>query len=100
MTAQDEWGPWIEHDGNGCPCVGEYAHTVKINGNEWFGIAGVNAIAIFGSANVPGSAWVHKRAIGYDNNWVIRYRIRKPRGMAILESIMTDLPMPTKRVDA
>ena len=91
----DEWGPWIQHDGNGCPCVGEYVHRVFdvgvdiLNGervtesNEDIGIV------------VPeeGLSWCGVTSWrGFRVPQVIRYRIRKPRGMVILENLLADMP--------
>lgn len=87
----DEWGPWIEHDGKGCPCVGKFVHVVfdrpgiSPDGtitSEEFGIAGQHG----------GESWlwlpVYTR--------VIRYRIRKPRGLTILEELLQSLPAPER----
>lgn len=86
----DEWGPWIEHDGKGCPCVGKYVEVEHYH--FYHGEARRMIIPCVNGEN----GWDNRPN---DSN-VIRYRIRKPRGMAILESILTDLPMPTERVDA
>ena len=94
----DEWGPWIEHDGKGCPCEGNVAHLIVgfdghadpkldpappygqiveiISDDEWIEIA----------QNDEGWTWTR----GYYP--VIRYRIRKPRGMVILETLLADIP--------
>jgi hypothetical protein len=99
-----EWGPWIEHDGKGCPCVGQFVHVVfkrdvkpknsgagsgrYINKREWIGITNPTS---------AGGSW----------NWntgfvpIVRYRIRKPRGLTILENLISDLPVPVgPKVDA
>jgi hypothetical protein len=87
---QDEWGPWIEHDGRGCPCVGRYVqaeHNQEIT--DWSGPK--NAIIngrFVTSIATNGRSWIW--ADGFTK--IIRYRIRKPRGMAILESLLANLP--------
>lgn len=85
----EEWGAWIEHDGKGCPCVGQYAHVVSDCGDEFIGIVGSHPQ--FNVSRYPGGSW----------NWknrhlarVLRYRIRKPRGLTILENLIADLPAP------
>lgn len=25
---EEDWGPWIEHDGKGCPCAGMHVEVV------------------------------------------------------------------------
>jgi len=98
-----EWGPWIEHDGKGCPCVGAWVLAqglAKPGGDlieheflakdfaEWYW-AFFGAIG-FGDAGKP-------RICGK----IIRYRIRKPRGLTILENLIADLPAPVgPKVDA
>lgn len=92
----EEWGPWIEHDGKGCPCVGEFVHLVAYGGQEDLG--------------VPTSGLSVPPPPGFWNTWfwdsippwksaarVIRYRIRKPRGLTILEGLLENLP---EEVDA
>jgi hypothetical protein len=79
------WGPWIEHDGKGCPCHPECTTDVWLRrectpkfcprpAREW--------------------DWPWGGDVGGD---VIHYRILKPRGMTILEGLLENLP---ERVDA
>jgi hypothetical protein len=77
----EEWGPWVEHDGKGCPCVGMWVHRVFLDNSERNGIL------------VPQSwmmSW-HWKSLDRDG-WsmtprqtraipVTRYRIRKPRAL-------------------
>ena len=78
MSDDNEWGPWIEHDGNGCPCKGMFVHVVFQDEHEWECIAG----------SFGGQSW----------DWttgctrIVRYRIRKPRGLTILEDLLENLP--------
>lgn len=84
---KDGWGPWIEHDGRGCPCVGMYAqvvfwykikkapsHYVRISDKSLEGIVSRDP------KGASGNSWDWRRG-----NPVERYRIRKPRGMEVLE---------------
>lgn len=97
-----EWGPWIEHDGKGCPCVGQLVQIVeRDHGVSPPRIAG----AMFdGTESWSGSGW-HWAVIPYGPDgveWdpIIRYRIRKPRGLTILEQVLSDLPVPLIRESA
>lgn len=83
----EEWGPWIEHDGHGCPCVGQYGMAEFDEGRPKI-LEGV----IYGFPN----AWRFDLPRVY-GAWgkAIRYRIRKPRGMTILENLIADLPAPS-----
>ncbi len=83
MTDGPEWGPWVEHDGKGCPCVGEFIdfhcayrdkseqrHMGRVS--QWFAASGV---------------WHSPHLFVF-----LRYRIRKPRGLTILEGLLENLP--------
>lgn len=80
----EEWGPWIEHDGKGCPCAGQWTEGVNLNGRSREGIA-----------SQAGAGWVW--LMPHPRESVIRYRIRRPKGMAILDAILRNLP---ERIDA
>jgi hypothetical protein len=59
---------------------GRWVHG-KIAGNIWEGVA------------TGKTGWV----FGTHHNWVIRYRIRRPKGMEALDRILANLP---EKVDA
>lgn len=78
-----EWGPWIEHDGKGCPVKnGVIVHCVYNTGEER-----IVAVSANGFPDID-NAWVFRE----DMESIIRYRIRKPKGMKILESLLENLP--------
>lgn len=89
----DEWGPWIEHDGSGCPCPGLYVATVAPTGREMEHIAHGIACDGFGRRypveKATADAWVWREP-EFDS--VIRYRIRKPKGLTVLEGLLEDVP--------
>lgn len=97
MTDEAEWGPWIEHDGKGCPCVGAFVHVVHEGFAGWF----MQGQLIAGSQGGFSWDWRYWLKVPPGHNSmatrVIRYRIRKPRGMTILESLLENLP---EEVDA
>jgi hypothetical protein len=73
----DEWGPWIEHDGSGCPCVGMWVHRI-------YGRPGLDTVdgktkseKIGLVMNAQSGCW--RWSNGFSP--VIRYRIRKPRAL-------------------
>lgn len=71
------WGPWIEHDGKGCPCVGQIVQIVYRNGVVEGPYAAYSRISIAGGVGDPlFDAWVH---LPKDDD-IVRYRVRKPRG--------------------
>ena len=74
-----EWGPWIEHDGRGCPVQDGILVTV----------CGYNTYGRWEEYTRPAkSTW-----LGWE--WsngprIIRYRIRKPRALLDLIAIADD----------
>lgn len=73
----EEWGPWIEHD------AGPHPQKAK---------PGDIVISILSSGKSYGPFITD---CGKLRPWhsVIRYRIRKPKGLQMLESILRDLPV-------
>lgn len=91
MNNEDEWSDWIEHDGKGYPdlqdgVVAEVTERANEHGPSYkIGDVRTGVVIITSKINAP---WFRGKAIAD----IIRYRIRKPRGMAVLESILADMP--------
>jgi len=83
-VTQDEWGPWIDWGGGANPALGMYV-AIEIRG-DWLDDQIPNGNPECDISDVW--AWFHDG----DDDDIIRYRIRKPRGMVILERLLTDLP--------
>jgi hypothetical protein len=82
----DEWGPWIDHDGNGYPVQ---AGTL---------VQAINRVGSIYSARVmhqnPSfNAWDWSSCPNWPSFHVMRYRTRNPRGLIILQEIAAD-PQP------
>lgn len=82
--SDDQWGPWIDHDGKGCPCVGQYVHVVFEYGLEIIAIAGSQTGNSWNWSNAP--LWLP----------IIRYRVRKPRALIELIEMVENLPAPSQ----
>lgn len=84
----EEWGPWIEHDGKGCPVVGMYVRIFAAGGVEVEGVPSAKC-----AAPLPGevSAWIWS-TLSSDEKWlrVIRYRIRRPSALRRLIDLAAD----------
>ena len=95
MGDGEEWGPWIEHDGRGCPVVGMWVHRVydMVAVDVSDGVLKNEKIGRVKDAGSRSWSWTR----GYAR--VIRYRIRKPRGLAILENLIENLPQPVRTDD-
>lgn len=92
-----EWSDWIEHDGKGCPCKGEYAQFYYKDllqpQNPRRPDKICEGIAYGDLSEKSGWLWENAPRVLV----IIRYRIRKPRGLTILENLIADLPV---KVDA
>lgn len=102
----EDWGPWIEHDGNGCPlAIGTVVEAEegllpnKVHVHTRIGM-------VTETSKTPGNPpdfynvwhWNEISPEDYGQNLlVLRYRIRKPRGMAMLDKVLADLDAPTPR---
>jgi hypothetical protein len=100
----EEWGPWIEHDGAVplIPCPRQIQVTVLPPGTVPQAFSTVYP-------DWPGFYWrwrrvktglfsSEKRRVCDDPSYapILRYRIRKPRGLTILENLIADLPQPVR----
>lgn len=93
------WSEWFSHDGNGPP-VGIDGHFIGVEfrcGHVWEGVYGADhgktdkgAPVAYGDGRKSSWRWGT-----YHPKWdAIRYRIRRPKGMAILEQLLADIPAP------
>ena len=92
----EQWGPWIEHDGKGCPVYGmsveaqiygeENRHSNRIGRKTDFQ-------TLDSSSKVSAWVWFFDAPT---HGKVTRYRIRKPRGLTMLEGLIADLPQPAE----
>lgn len=85
----DEWGPWIEHNGARIPdefCVGDVVQVVS-ECNET-GSLDLSPPRVVQPEDFVRYNWFW----GESSHDTLRYRIRKPRGLTILESLLADLP--------
>ena len=85
----EEWGPWIEHDGSGVPVprgtVCEIECRDRKCGLIWVEQPKLESEG--GDCFLWGSVPEEYRHLE-----IIRYRIRKPRGLTILEGLLENLP--------
>ena len=83
-----EWSKWHEHDGKGCPVqVGVYVGAVFEDGEYLEGI-----VRNEGGTSDDSWDWATCESNGF--NRLIRYRIKKPRGLIICEELLANLPEP------
>lgn len=82
----EEWGPWIEHDGRGCPLSGPTYCRVEFADGE--------VIDHFITRRSWMWDWAMCAAAGAPDCRIIRYRVRKPKGLVILEAVLAGLKQP------
>jgi hypothetical protein len=102
MSGGDEWGPWIEHDGMGCPkafLLGKIVELALADPEENMAHY-ANIVLLFGDSYSDdfvkdveggGGSWVLP-VTEQDRLYVYRYRVRKPKGLSVLEEILERLP--------
>lgn len=96
--SDDLWGPWIEHDGRGCPVPA--GTVVQIQWND--GDRDVDQITPDLHSPPSGMTscwhWASWHPLTFrEYAYVDRYRPPQPRGLVICERLLADLP---ERVDA
>ncbi|MFC4734096.1 hypothetical protein [Salipiger abyssi] len=85
---REEWGPWVEHDGGGCPVrIGMVICVVHRDGKEQSGRVTMDIMLS------PNWFFAAPELMGETD--VIRYRIRNPKGLQELQDLIADLPVPT-----
>ncbi len=90
--SDEEWGPWIDHDGKGCPVKGMFVHAVFIDGSEYIGITrGLGGSWTYGDVDDV-STWsppnLSKNKHFDKCRPIIKYRVKKPKGLTILEELL------------
>lgn len=91
----EEWGPWIDHDGKGCPIAkGTPGEGELRDGRVVFFRAlcgstrgGPDVVACYRE----GSAWVWGSSL-LTSDEVVRYRIRRPKALQQLIQMVENLP--------
>ena len=91
MSRSEEYGPWVAHDGGGCPLP--LGTMVQCTFETW----PFSYITPEGASPVRGGRcwdWRHWLCEQPDGSLVARivsYRVRKPRGMAVLEHLVAEI---------
>lgn len=89
----DDWGPWINHDGKGCPVArGTIVEVLHANGEEEVYRALCNFRPGWPGAGVANlwdwSTCQSYRAIDYR---IVQYRVQKPRALVALIGMVEGL---------
>lgn len=79
------WGPWVIHDGKGCPLPAGV--IVEVVSEDGFGFA-KREVAVVQGGSYSSWNWQHYPEL----KRIIRYREKKPRGLALIEAALRDIP--------
>lgn len=100
----DEWGPWIDHDGRGCPVKGQLVQiAVMMPWGEFFVRGSYIAASKCAAQGIDPdrshlSAWVWPHGVP-ELERITRYRVRRPRALEQLREIAENpkAPLPQRR---
>ena len=92
MKSYSEWGPWIEHDGMGCPVP--QGTIVETTFEDRFGYRATIIARVTGGER---SSWDWQFYPEFKR--ILRYRKKKPKGLEILEEMLESLDDPAKTND-
>ncbi len=103
----EEWGEWQIHDGKGCPVpAGTMVAVIFRDMSEFVGLALCNVHEVY-RGQMPDDErwsrwwWASERNRIPNEKHIIQFRIKRPKGLTILESLIADLPAPANpKVDA
>ena len=100
MSDREEWGPWVPHDGKGCPCVGKLVQC------EWERYPGSFRVDNDAALARGGKGWFWqfwlKPIVGDSGDIglcarITRYRIKRPRALQQLREMIETLPAPSRQ---
>ena len=86
----EDWGPWVIHNGKGCPLPS--GTVVEVVSEDGFGFAKREIGAVTGGSYSSGS-WQHYPEL----KRIIRYRAKRPKGLLMLEEKLRELYAPTPK---
>lgn len=87
---QEAWGPWVMHDGRGCPV--RAGTIVEVVFEDRFGYQSRTIGCTDGDAY---SSW--DWSFYPELKKIIRYREKKPKGLEMLREIAADLDAPAPK---
>lgn len=88
MTEREEWGPWIEHDGKGCPVeIGKMVEVVICA--RWLHDGQLVPELNRREGPLPCEDWEawYGGPVSDDCGFITRYRVKKPRALHQLRAI-------------
>lgn len=87
---QNAWGPWVVHDGKGCPVPP--GTIVEVVFEDRFGYQN-RAIGTPDGDSYSSWNWEHFPEL----KKIVRYRKKNPKGLEMLREIIADLDIPSPK---
>ena len=90
--SDEQWGPWIDHDGSNYPVpVGTVVQAVRGNKSS--------VVCVVRHLNPYHNAWLWESLSDHTlDQRVVKYRIRKPKGLTMLENILAEVETKQPKV--
>lgn len=89
----DDWGPWIEHDGKGCPlAAGTVCRAIFEGEPGHLSAPTIGTVGANHGYSWDWSLWGQTAPDGYRITRIIKYQVKTPRGMVELKTALADLP--------
>ncbi len=73
-----EWGPWLAHDGKGCPCSGKYCQALTSTGHRLEGVPQGGGGRSWYWTSLDESGWSTDGTRIFRP--IVQYRLRKDKG--------------------
>lgn len=86
------WGPWVQHDGGGCPLA--VGTIVEVVCEDRFGFL-QSSIGRIDGDGYSSWDWAHFPEL----KKILRYREKKPKGLALLQDIAREVKAPKSPAD-
>ncbi len=85
------WGPWINHDGKGCPVRGQLVEGLDRGGIWSVWIAGTVYMIPTNASQIMVDSWIWPTQYSPHADEILRYRVRKPKAMERLNEILREV---------
>lgn len=94
MSDDADWGPWVDHDGRGCPVVGRVWIAVQAQAQDFPTISDEDWADRYAAEAWDASSWGKRDTDGVMWGVIIRYRVRRPKALRDLIALVETLPAP------
>jgi hypothetical protein len=95
MLKDEQWGPWVRHYGQGMPVLaGTVVEVLSLESAKQAKNGVVRRVGIAGVDLVNSWSWQPETRSKTKSLPIDLYRIKRPRGMEVLQQWLQELPQP------